>query len=228
VEPAPKVEPAEGSAWTPAIAAQAEARPASASNPWGRRWWWGFGILLGACLLYPLTAAPVRMRDRFEGSVSKTLDGTAYMRTSTYVDNGTPIVLEWDRQATEWLRNHVKGLPTLLEANTQPNLYSWGSRVSIYTGLPTVIGWDWHQKQQRSVLPGDIVDKRIQDVRTIYTTTDLAQAKQLLETYGVKYVYLGALERLYYGGDGLNKFAQASDLFSLVYQNDQVQIYQVH
>jgi YYY domain-containing protein len=226
--PTPPAEVAEGSAWTPQVAAQYERRRARRPGSWSNRWWLAFSILLAACFLYPLTAAPVRMHDRFENSTSRTLDGSAYMKTSVYQDNGRPVVLEWDRQAFEWLRQNVKGMPTMLEANTQPNLYSWGSRVSINTGLPTVIGWDWHQKQQRSIMPGEIVDQRIQDVRTIYTTPDLGQVASLLKQYGIQYIYLGELERLYYGGDGLAKFDQPSDLWSLVYQNDQVRIYEVH
>jgi uncharacterized membrane protein len=51
---------------------------------------------------------------------------------------------------------------------------------------------------------------------------------QLLNQYGVRHIYIGPLERIYYAGDGLNKFDQANDLWSLVYQNEQVKIYQVH
>jgi uncharacterized membrane protein len=182
-------------------------------------------LLLAACLLYPLTATPVRMSDRFKDSRSLTLDGTAYMRTSVYVDDGRPITLEWDREALDWLRQNVHGMPTILEANTP--LYRWGSRVSIYTGLPTVIGWDWHQKQQRSVVPGPTIDRRIEDVRTIYNSTDLDQTIQLLKKYDVRYIYVGPLERIYYDGAGLDKFDQPSVFWTLVYQNEQVNIYQV-
>jgi YYY domain-containing protein len=223
--PAP-VEVAEGSAWTPEITAQvSSSRRAPIGSRIGR-WWWVFGVLLAACLLYPLTAAPVRMSDRFPDSQSVTLDGTAYMRTSTYYDDGRPVVLEADRRALEWLRQNVRGMPTILEANTP--LYRWGSRVSIYTGLPTVIGWDWHQKQQRSALPGQLIDQRLQDVRTMYNSTDLNQTLQLLHQYHVDYVYVGQLERLYYEAAGLAKFDQLSGAWSLVYQSDQVKIYQVH
>lgn len=219
-------EPKEGSAWTPEIAREFENRQRIPASSWSGRWWWAFGILFAACFLYPLTAAPVRVRDRFENSTSRTIDGTAYMKTSVYLDDNRPVTLSWDEQAFEWLRQNVHGIPTILEANTP--LYRWGSRVSIYTGLPTVIGWDWHQKQQRSILPGETIDHRIEDVRTIYNSTDLEQTKKLLNLYNVQYVYVGPLERLYYDANGLNKFDQSNDLWSLVYQNEQVKIYQVH
>jgi YYY domain-containing protein len=231
-------EPEEGSAWTPEVQAryerprarraQTQSRSPSRPRAWSAVWWSAFGVLLVACFLYPLTATPVRMGDRFENSTAKTLDGSRYMRTSVYYDDSRPVTLEADREAFEWLRDNVKGMPTLLEANTQPKLYSWGSRASINTGLPTVIGWDWHQKQQRALMPGPMVDQRINDVRTIYTSTDLNQVSQLLRQYGVRYIYLGELERLYYGGEGLVKFDQPSDLWSLVYDNDGVRIYEVH
>jgi YYY domain-containing protein len=189
-------------------------------------WWWAFGLLLAACFLYPMTATPQRIRDRFENSASTTIDGTAYMETSVYYDEGRPVPLNWDQQAVDWLKQHVIGIPTILEANTP--LYRWGSRISIYTGLPTVIGWDWHQKQQRSILDGQIIDRRIEDVRTIYNSPDPVQAATLLSYYNVKYIYVGPLEQLYYDPNGLAKFDQPSDLWSLIYQNDQVKIYQVH
>jgi YYY domain-containing protein len=216
----------EGSAWTPELAAQFEAlRRRPAKQTWARRWWLVFSLLLGACLLYPLTAIPARLGDRFPGSTSITLDGSAYMETSTYYDEGRPVELKWDYQAIDWLRRNVSGLPAILEANTP--LYRWGSRISINTGLPTLIGWDWHEKQQRSVVPGQIIDQRLQDVKTIYTTTDIAQAKELLQQYGITYIYLGPVELLYYPGDGLKKFYLPDNGWTPVYQNEQVTIFKV-
>ncbi len=223
-EPIP--EPEEGTAWTPEVAAQYETRVGPTNNFGTQTWWWAFSLLLAACLLYPSTAAPVRMRDRFPDSTSTTLDGTAYMQTSIYMDDGRPVELKWDQQAMEWLRQNVHGIPTIAEANTP--LYRWGSRVSIYTGLPSIIGWDWHQKQQRSILPGQVVEKRIQDVNTIFTTTDQEQLKNLLAKYNVQYIYVGPLEQLYYAGDGINKFNQPSDLWKLVYENQEVRIYKLN
>ncbi|MGE5464452.1 MAG: DUF2298 domain-containing protein [Syntrophothermus sp.] len=218
-------EPEEGEAWTPEVAALYEGNRRPARGTGSLVWWTAFSLLLAACFLYPLTAAPVRMQDRFPDSKATTLDGTVYMMTSTYYDDGRPVPLNPDREAMEWLRQNVRGIPTIAEASTP--LYRWGSRVSIYTGLPTIIGWDWHQKQQRSILPGDIVDRRIQDMNAIFTSTDPAQLKQLLDRYNVQYIYVGPLERIYYAGDGINKFDQPSDLWTQVYASDQVSIYKV-
>jgi YYY domain-containing protein len=221
----PALELQEGSAWTPEIAAQMARYQASRGGVWGRRWWWIFGFLLAGCLLYPLTAVPVRIKDRFDNSQSVTLDGTEFMSTSVYSDDNRPVVLAFDRQALFWLRQNVQGIPTILEANTP--LYRWGSRVSIYTGLPTVIGWDWHQKQQRSVLPGELIDGRLEDVKTMFNSTDVNQTLQLLDQYQVRYIYIGTLERLYYDPAGLAKFDQPDNPWHLIYHNDQVKIYQV-
>ena len=45
------------------------------------------------------------------------------------------------------------------------------------------------------------------DVKQAYQTTSVDEARQILETYNVKYVYVGALERETYGEQGLAKFA---------------------
>ena len=84
-------EPEEGTAWTPEVAAQFERRVRTANNTGSQIWWWAFSLLLAACFLYPLTAAPVRMKDRFPDSTSETLNGTTYMQTSTYFDDGRPV-----------------------------------------------------------------------------------------------------------------------------------------
>jgi YYY domain-containing protein len=191
-----------------------------------RDWWVIFAVLLTATLLYPLTAVPVRVRDRFPESTSTTLDGSTFMRSAIYNDQGQMISLDWDRQAVEWLRENVRGLPTIVEANTP--LYRWGGRVSIYTGLPALVGWDWHQKQQRSALPGEFIDRRLQDVKEFYSTTDHNRAHELLDRYDVQYIYVGPVERVHYPAEGIAKFtAQKGQLWDLVYENEQVQIYQV-
>ncbi|HEX7594419.1 MAG TPA: DUF2298 domain-containing protein, partial [Anaerolineae bacterium] len=191
-------------------------------------WWWAsFVLLVCAGLLYPITAARAKVNDRFVAGSPPGLNGMDYMRTAVYQDGDHALLLETDRQAIEWLRANVQGSPGVLEGNAP--LYRWGSRISVYTGLPTVIGWDWHQKQQRSVVDGAIIDQRIATVATIYNTPDPQVALDALARFRVQYIYVGDLERAYYNALGLAKFdamARAGAL-QVVYQNGHVEIYEI-
>ena len=100
-------------------------------------------------------------------------------------------------------------------------------RVSVYTGLPTIIGWGWHQTQQR---PGQqfAIRSRLNQVKTLFSTDDPGQAWEILKEHRVKYIYVGQLERLYYPLEGLSKFDKMSETgIKLVYTNPQVKIYMV-
>ena len=125
-----------------------------------------------------------------------------------------------------WLLNNVSGSPVILEAQLPE--YRWGSRFSVYTGLPTVQGWNWHERQQRSVVPA-VVERRVSQVQELYNTTDIARAQHLLDTYNVRYIIVGGLERATYTAEGLAKFdalAQQGDL-RVVYQGGAVTIYEI-
>jgi uncharacterized membrane protein len=109
--------------------------------------------------------------------------------------------------------------------------YRWGSRIAIYTGLPTLVGWPHHEKQQRgNYAPGvpQIVDDRVRDVRTLYTDVNRERTLQLLDRHEVAYVYVGDLERAFYPEAGLRKFdAMVGTDLDVVYDHDGVKIYKV-
>ena len=152
------------------------------------------------------------------------MNGEAYTENAVYSGEQEPIALKWDMEAIKWLRSNVEGSPVILEAAI-PHQYRWGSRVSVYTGLPTVIGWIWHQKQQRGQ-DANLVDRRQRHVDFIYSTTDSDMALNLIKKYDVDFIYIGHLERLYYDADGLNKFGSDNhDWAQLVYSNQEVKIY---
>jgi len=199
-----------------------------------RAWWGAFAVLLAACLLYPVFATRAKVNDRFVREVGPTLDGMAYMDRAVYHDGGdsargigpAQYELRYDRQAIEWLRDHVEGSPVILEGHAVE--YRWGSRYAIYTGLPAVIGWNWHQRQQRSVYREPRVEQRIADVRAIYDTTDVNQALDLLRKYNVRYIIVGQMERAYYDPQGLAKFDRmVGQELELVYENPGVRIYRL-
>ena len=61
------------------------------------------------------------------------------------------------------------------------------------------------------------------DIEAIFNSSDLTQARALLDRYNVTYVYIGSLERERYSPQGLNKFARLMDV---AFQNEAVTIFQ--
>ena len=124
------------------------------------------------------------------------------------------------------MQDNVKGSPVIVEANTPE--YRWGTRYTIYTGLPGVVGWSWHQRQQRALFPGDWVTARIQEVTDFYNTSDQQAAKDFLTKYSVKFIVVGQLEQTLYNKEGLAKFESANGrLWKAVYQDSGTVIYEV-
>jgi uncharacterized membrane protein len=155
----------------------------------------------------------------------------AYMATATYREDHpttrrvTELRFERDRKAIHWIWENVSGSPVMAEGNAP--LYRWGSRIAIYTGLPTIIGWDWHQTQQRWGFR-HMIEERMRDLRALYTDTNHERTLALLRQYDVSYVYVGDLERAFYPEDGLRKFdGMVGRDVDVVYDDDGVRIYRV-
>ena len=135
--------------------------------------------------------------------------------------------LAQDYHAIRWMQENVVGSPVIVEAN-QRALYRWGSRYSIYTGLPGVVGWEWHQQQQRGVFNSALVSQRIAEVDNFYESTDWNTAMDFINKYDVRYIIVGQQERGQYGGPGLDKFEQADGmLWREVYRDNDTVIYVV-
>ncbi len=188
------------------------------------RWpWLAVAALLAAAgLCYPLFASEAKIGLRF-APLPLTLDGMAYMDDAQYRDRERDLNLPGDARAIRWLRATVQGTPTVLEGRAP--IYRWGSRVSVYTGLPTVLGWDWHEQQQRAAYVASI-QERASDVQRAFDSPNPAEALAVLRKYDVRLVYVGGLERAYYSGAGLAKLATMPEL-RLAYDTDGVRIYEV-
>jgi uncharacterized membrane protein len=155
-----------------------------------------------------------------------TLDGMKYMESAVYDWQGL-MDLSQDYRAIRWLQENASGSPVIVEANLR-DLYRWGSRYSIYTGLPGVVGWEWHQQQQRALNPGNWVSDRIAEIDNFYTTVDLQAAVEFLKKYDVKYIVVGQLERNHYPGEGLEKFDRQNNvLWREVFRDGGTVIYEV-
>ncbi|MBN1246447.1 MAG: hypothetical protein JXC32_02260, partial [Anaerolineae bacterium] len=185
-------------------------------------------ILIFGAALYPVFAIPAKIRDRWEPGAPHTLDGMAFLKTAVQYEKSAEIRTEADYRVIRWLQENVEGSPTIIEGLGERE-YLWGNRISIYTGLPAVVGWRWHQVQQRMVLPAGTVEGRQQDVRLFYNTTSADVAHAILEKYQVAYVILGPYERAYTLPDGLPKFDEMVSLgwLEVAYEDDASTVYQV-
>ena len=193
----------------------------------GAKVWLGVLVLLiASAAVYPVLGTQDRLRDRFDGQETPlTLNGTAFLEGAVFRDIDANIKLGEDLKGIRWLRSNVEGSPVVLEGMTPS--YRWGGRISSYTGLPSVVGWQWHQEQQRWNYR-ESVGRRIEDVNTIYRTEDPSEALALMEKYGVAYVYVGELEKVYYPEEGLRKFDEAFDgRLERVFHSEPVSVYRV-
>jgi YYY domain-containing protein len=197
---------------------------------------WSFVLLILFLMaaLYPLLATKAKWDTRMSSLAPYTLDGMAFMETTTYADrayNGQPKIVNLanDYEAIRWMQRNIEGSPVIAEAHSNNPYRSIGNRVSMYTGLPAIVGWDWHQRQQRAVLPATFIRSRIDDVERLYSTEDLAEALDILDRYDVGYIYVGELENTYYAPQGLAKFDLMVEmgLLDKVYNTESVSIYEV-
>lgn len=194
--------------------------------------WMGLlAVLVGAALIYPVLAASART-DNF--SLPRALDGTAYMATDPANQAAECSIVgagsnHADNYAIAWLNSHVSGDPVIVEA---PGCeWTHYSRISAFTGLPTLLGWpgghegEWRVNWLQRYLPGqDIYTERTQAINAIYTNADNATVMTLLRQYNVRYVYVGAAERNLYPNANLDRFG---GFLHTVYQYGGVTIYAV-
>ena len=170
------------------------------------------GLLVVGSLWYPLAAIPSKA-DNFQGE--PTLDGLAYLRRNN----------PGDVAAIAWIRSNIAPDAVVLEATGGSYSPEGAGRISMSTGNPTLLGWDFHERQWRG---NEGYDKfaagRPEVIEQIYRTARAEDLPRLLEQWGVDYVLVGGLERNKYkiSEAALARFDAA---LKLVYDQDGVRIY---
>lgn len=182
------------------------------------RWAWSacFAGLFAMSAVFPVMAVYARRHNQDvypRVYVRPTLDGLAYLKQRN----------PDEYQAIYWLNTHVKGLPVILEATGPDYRYEY-ARISVNTGLPTVLGWKSHVEQREHWAHAH---QRSLDVPEIYRTPDVETALTLLRQYQVEYIYVGQTERAEYTPAGLRKFEQHPEHFEKVFHSGQTVIYRV-
>jgi YYY domain-containing protein len=180
---------------------------------WGVRL--GFALILIVGLIYPVLSLNTKMNG-FKPVGGWTLDGTAHLIRQ--------VPDEWD--AIRFLQEAPYG--TVAEAIG--GSYSTYARISTHSGLPTVLGWPFHEIQWR----GSATEQgtREADILRLYCTSDWDEAQAILDQYNIRYIILGPLEYSKYqpeqincpGGVNESKFDRN---LHRVFENGNVRIYQV-
>ncbi len=182
-------------------------------------------LTMGA-FLFTITATFDKITDRMSADAPHSLDGSLYMKTSTYYESERTMDLEQDYQAIRWMQQNIEGTPTIVEGSVSE--YRWGSRYTINTGLPGVVGWNWHQRQQRGVYSAELVQRRVDEVGNFYNTVNLDEVQKFLQNYHVKYIVVGQMEKAIYSEEGIQKFDINSGILWIeVFQYKDTKIYKV-
>ena len=164
-------------------------------------------LMTAAVMVYPVFCAAGKW-ESLTHKQSLTLDGAAYLHTSRTDD--------W--MGLLWLDQAEPGV--VLEK--VGSSYSGDNIVSTFVGLPAVMGPAGHESQWRGGYSE--IGSRSDDVQRIYETHSWETAKELLDTYGIRYVFIGSAEKSAYNIQE-KKFERN---LSKVYDSGGCTIYQVY
>ncbi|MBR1369159.1 hypothetical protein RJ53_06500 [Methanocalculus chunghsingensis] len=137
---------------------------------------WAIRSALTAGILFLIVIPP--FTPLTYGYTTQTLDGSAWLQEAH----------PGDAAAIMYLRS-LDGDLRIVEAVGEG--YSYAGRISSFTGIPTILGWQGHELVWRSNEDG-WYGRRIADVRSIYQ--DSERSLLLLEEYGITHIIVGPLE----------------------------------
>ena len=156
---------------------------------WGAVYTIVFTSLLIASLIYPTLS----LYDKTNGfkPMKWSLDSTAYLKDES----------SEEMEAIEWLVTASPGV--VAEAVPEAGgSYTHYGRVSMLSGLPSVLGWVGHENQWRG--DNQIVNPRQGDLEILYCTRDWDTAKSILDKYQIRYVFISPLEHSTYTSKSIN------------------------
>jgi YYY domain-containing protein len=162
-----------------------------------------------AVSLYYVGAAAYTRAGGYVGQI--TLDGRAYLRAQAPAEYGAYL----------WLKQHGRPDDVIIEAYGE-DFDASTSRLSAWTGIPTLLGWPGHEAQWR----GDDheVARRMRDIDALYTTGDRDHFLALARSYGATYFFVGSYERAKYGVDE-GRIAWYAQFLPMAHGQDQAALF---
>jgi YYY domain-containing protein len=173
---------------------------AAARHPGAWAWTWIAVVLLllvGA-EIGPIRTTPLRVQERQTWSATAGAPAGLSLDGSEFIKFGYP----GDYAAIQWINQTIPGSPVMLQSR-YGGYRNFSARITMFTGLPSVVNWGFEDAQQRysgqdagngKSYP-DEVAPREQDVDAIYSATDPALAMMLIHKYHVRFIYVGLQER---------------------------------
>ncbi len=138
------------------------------------------GTILTASVLILLLVIPALVAAGNGGSHTPTLDGQAWL-AGQHPD---------DDRGISYIRA-LSGSHVIVEAVGAD--YSYHGRISSMTGIPSVLGWQFHEYMWRGDTPPGWYGERAMDVRAIYEQPE--RTISLMKKYVVDLLYVGETER---------------------------------
>ncbi len=178
-------------------------------------------FILVPLVLYPFLSAFIKMNICSSGFSQKPrINGLAYMGKMEGRRGSVRDFNRYDYGAIQWINNNFKKIEPVLEAPGK-KMYTGVSRISIFTGMPTLVGWGYQVGQQSG--RGVQVSRRYGAADRIYSSDNMKEALEEIKKYGIKYIYAGPIENKLYGS-GTEKF---DDTGKTVYRNEKAALYRM-
>ncbi|MBF0551072.1 MAG: hypothetical protein HQK60_11105 [Deltaproteobacteria bacterium] len=146
---------------------------------------WVNSVLIGLCLIY---------------SVAATHNVTAGFSSTALTLNAIKHQERWnpdEMAAVRWVLQNTT--PRAVIAQMQGASYTFDSDlISVYTGRPTLLGWDGHEVQWRGKDYGWMAGGRPEALAALYNPASVATIIDILKKWSIDYVYIGPGERRKY------------------------------
>ncbi len=159
-----------------------------------------------------------------------TLDGSKFIK-SRNID---------DYETIKWINANQR--ERVVIAESVGGAYTYNARISTHTGMRNIINWETHQWTWRFAYPDKVKDwERVWkekmntgyneisnttfEARTLYITEDVKIARTIIDTYNVKYIYVGDQERITYPDLSEEKF---HDICEIVFESGNSRLYKVN
>lgn len=155
-------------------------------------------LVIGAGSLYGIFAIHTRAIREFNPPDKRlTLDGGRYMTLNPE-----------DYEAVRCLDALVQGDEAVVAEAVRDAYAPQYARVGSITGIPIVIGWENHERQWRGATYQEVAGSRAVDIERLFSHQDWWVALEIIQRYGIDYVFFGQTERNQYGSQGEAKFEE--------------------